>query len=72
MTREEIVERLKKGDRFYNPNTNCTRVHHPYDLANWTIWLKRMREKYKNKNKNKLWKNQRILSSINRKRASRF
>ena len=21
MTREEIVERLKKGDRFYNPNT---------------------------------------------------
>ena len=24
MTREEIVERLKKGDRFYNPNTDCT------------------------------------------------
>ena len=26
MTREEIVERLKKGDRFYNPNTDCTDV----------------------------------------------
>lgn len=23
MTREEIVERLKKGDRFYNHNTDC-------------------------------------------------
>ena len=51
MTREEIVERLKKGDRFYNHNTDCTRIHHLSDLTNWTIWLKRMREKYKNKNK---------------------
>ena len=51
MTREEIVERLKKGDRFHNHNTDSTHVHHPYDLTNWTIWLKRMREKYKNKNK---------------------
>lgn len=34
MTREEIVERLKKGDRFHKQNTNCTRVHHLYDFMN--------------------------------------